>query len=43
MKYAIEMVSGVMIYIPRFLKIGSGIQKPFGGGGYRRTESKVIS
>jgi hypothetical protein len=27
MKYAIEMSSGVMIYIPNFIKIGSGIQK----------------
>jgi hypothetical protein len=27
MKYAIEMGSGAMIYIPSFIKIGSGIQK----------------
>jgi hypothetical protein len=28
MKYAVEMGSGVMIYIPSFIKIGSsGIQK----------------
>jgi hypothetical protein len=27
MKYAIERGSGVMIYIPSFIKIGSGIQK----------------
>jgi hypothetical protein len=27
MKYAFEMGSGVMIYIPSFIKIGSGIQK----------------
>jgi hypothetical protein len=25
--YAVEMGSGVMIYIPTFIKIGSGIQK----------------
>jgi hypothetical protein len=31
MKYA-DMVSGVMIYIPSFTKIGSGIQKLMGGG-----------
>jgi hypothetical protein len=31
MKYAIEMGSGVMIYIPSFIKIGSGIQKLIGG------------
>jgi hypothetical protein len=27
MKYATEMGSGAMIYIPSFVKIGSGIQK----------------
>jgi hypothetical protein len=27
MKYAAEMGSGVMIYIPDFIKTGSGIQK----------------
>jgi hypothetical protein len=27
MKYAIEMGSGAMIYIPSFINIGSGIQK----------------
>jgi hypothetical protein len=27
MKYADEMGSGTMIYIPSFIKIGSGIQK----------------
>jgi hypothetical protein len=26
MKYAVEMGSGVMIYIPSFIKIRSGIQ-----------------
>jgi hypothetical protein len=26
MKYAIEVVSGAMIYIPSFIKIGSSIQ-----------------
>jgi hypothetical protein len=34
MKYAVEMGSGAaMIYIPSFIKIGSGIQKLMGGGG----------
>jgi hypothetical protein len=32
MKYAIEMVSGAMIYIPNFIKIGSGIQMLMGEG-----------
>jgi hypothetical protein len=32
MKYAVEMGSGAMIYIPGFIKIGSGIQKLIGGG-----------
>jgi hypothetical protein len=27
MKYAVEMGSGAMIYIPSFIKIGSDIQK----------------
>jgi hypothetical protein len=27
MKYAVEMGSGVMIYIPSFIKTGLGIQK----------------
>jgi hypothetical protein len=34
------MGSGAMIYIPRFMKIFSGIQKLIMGGGY--TDSKVI-
>jgi hypothetical protein len=33
MKYAVEMGSGAMIYIPSFIKIGSGIQKLMRGGG----------
>jgi hypothetical protein len=46
MKYAVEMGSDAMIYIPRFIKIVSEIQKLMGGI-YGRTEthtdSKVIS
>jgi hypothetical protein len=30
MKYAVEIGSGVMIYIPSFTKTGSGIQKLIG-------------
>jgi hypothetical protein len=30
-KYAVEMDSGFMIYIPGFIKIGSGIQELIGG------------
>jgi hypothetical protein len=30
MKYAVETGSGNMIYIPSFMKIGSGIQKLIG-------------
>jgi hypothetical protein len=33
MKYAIDMDIGAMIYVPCFIKIGSGIQKLIGGGG----------
>jgi hypothetical protein len=39
MKYAVEMGSGVMIYIPSLIKIGSGIQKLIGG----YTDSMVIA
>jgi hypothetical protein len=31
MNYRIEMSSGAMIYIPRFINFGSGIQKLSGG------------
>jgi hypothetical protein len=37
MKYDAEMGSGVMIYIPSCIKIGSGIQKLMGGGGDTQT------
>jgi hypothetical protein len=30
-KYAVEMGSGAMIYIPSFIMTGSGIQKLMGG------------
>jgi hypothetical protein len=40
-KYAVEMGSDAMIYIARFITIGSGIQKLMGGGGY--TDSMVIA
>jgi hypothetical protein len=32
MKYATEMGSGAMIYMPSLIKIGSGIKKLMGGG-----------
>jgi hypothetical protein len=41
MKYAVEMGSGAMIYIPSFIKIGSGIQKLMVEGGY--TDRKEIA
>jgi hypothetical protein len=31
MKYAVEMSSGAVIYVPSSIKIGSGIQKLIGG------------
>jgi hypothetical protein len=42
--YAVEMDSGTMIYIPSFIKIGSGIQK-FMGDTYtdRERDTNVIS
>jgi hypothetical protein len=39
MKYATEMGSGAMIYIPSFIKIGSGIQKLMGEG-YSQTHRR---
>jgi hypothetical protein len=41
MKYPIEMGSVTTIYIPSFIKIGSGIQKLIAEGGY--TDSMIIS
>jgi hypothetical protein len=32
MKYAVEMGSGAMIYIPSFIEIGSGTQKSMRAG-----------
>jgi hypothetical protein len=40
MKYVVETGSGAMIYIPSFIKIGSGIQKLIGRG---YTDRKEIS
>jgi hypothetical protein len=37
-KYAVERDSGVKIYIPSFIKIGSGFQKLMGRG-YRHRQS----
>jgi hypothetical protein len=31
MKYAAEIGASVMIYVPNFVKIGSGVQKLLGG------------
>jgi hypothetical protein len=31
MKYAVEMGSGAMVYIPSYIKIGSSVQKLIGG------------
>jgi hypothetical protein len=42
MKYAIEMDSGVMIYIPSLIKTDSGIQRLIEKDN-RHTERKVIS
>jgi hypothetical protein len=47
MKYAVEMGSGAMIYIPSFIKIGSDIQQLMVGGGggppHRYTDSMEIA
>jgi hypothetical protein len=39
MRYAVEMGSGAMIYIPSFIKICSGTQKVVGGGIHRHADS----
>jgi hypothetical protein len=39
MNYALEMGSGIIIYIPSFIKIGSAIQKLIGGGGCIDTQT----
>jgi hypothetical protein len=39
MKYVVEMGSGAVIYIPSFIKNGSGIQEFIGG----HTDSMVIT
>jgi hypothetical protein len=41
MKYAVEMGPGAMIYIPSFMKIGSGIQK--WKGEHRNTDRMEIA
>jgi hypothetical protein len=40
MKYAVDMDSNAMIYIPSFIKIGSGIQKLIGEI-HRHTDSQT--
>jgi hypothetical protein len=42
MKYAVEMGSDAMVYIPNFIKTGSGIQKLVRGI-HRHTDSMEIS
>jgi hypothetical protein len=43
MKYAVEIGSGAMIYIPNFIKIGSGIQRLKGGINKYRQHGDLIS
>jgi hypothetical protein len=40
MKYAVEMGSGAMIYVPSLIKIGSGIQKLIRGDTQTQTAWK---
>jgi hypothetical protein len=42
MKYAMEVSSGAMMYVPSFMKIGSGIQKLIGGM-HGHTDCMVIA
>jgi hypothetical protein len=43
MKYTVQMGPGVMIYIPRFINVGSGIQKLMGGGMKRQLSQGGIA
>jgi hypothetical protein len=43
MKYAVEMGSVAMIYIPSFIKIGPGIQKLILGRIHRDTDRMEIA
>jgi hypothetical protein len=40
MKYSVEMGSGAMIYIPSFIKFGSGIQTFVRGRSHKPTLGK---
>jgi hypothetical protein len=42
MKYAVEMSSGVMIYIPSVVKIDSSIQKLIGGYTDTQTDGRNL-
>jgi hypothetical protein len=41
MKYAVEMGSGAMLYIPSFIMIGSGIQKLTGERIHRQHGGRI--
>jgi hypothetical protein len=41
MTYAAEMGANVMIYIPSYIKIGSGVQKSMGGEGSQTQRQAV--
>jgi hypothetical protein len=41
MNYAVEMGSGAMIYVPSFIKIGSGVHKLMGGEGGIITDTQT--
>jgi hypothetical protein len=43
MKYAVEMDSDAMIYVPSFIKTGSGIQTLMGGGTCTDTQTAWLS
>jgi hypothetical protein len=43
MNYAVEMGSGGMLFVPSFIKIGSGVQKLIWEGYAHRQEGDLIS
>jgi hypothetical protein len=42
MKHSVEMDAGVVMYMPSFIKIHSGILKSMGAGGIHRLRQNMV-